>query len=280
MKADLSNGRNPSIWRARLVASVIGLMTSATAGAVSVDAELLFLVDVTRSVSNSEYSTMLESYAQAFESSDVVSSLQGGQTGSIAASLVFYGSRNQQSVGVGWMEISNLEDAQTFADSIRNLQRPGRPNRSSISDALNAVVPYFGDELGGAANGYESALQSVTILSDSVDNGSRPTRGSREATVQQARDSALASGLDVINAITIGSSGSVDDYFLNNVIGGAVGEAPATVTNVANFAVLTENLTPALAGQIATAVPEPGWWLSFPLAALWFMRRQRPQSYI
>lgn len=257
---------------ASLVLTVLALLP---ARAVSVDAELLFLVDVTRSVSNSEYATLLESYAQAFESSDVVASLQGGQTGSVAASLVFYGNRNQQAVGVGWMEISSVADVEAFADSIRDLRRPGRPNRSSIAGALDAVVPYFGDELGGSGNGFESQIQSVTFLSDSIDNGSRRTGGSREATVQESRDAALASGLDVINAITIGSEGSVDDYFLANVIGSTSGQVQPTVTNVPSFAALSENLSPALAGQITVAVPEPGLWLTFPLAVMWFMRRRR-----
>lgn len=248
---------------------------SPSARAVEVDAELLLLVDVTWSVSFSEFDTMMEEYAQAFESGAVLDSLQTGEHGSIAASVVFYSSRNRQSVGVGWMEISDEASAQDFADALRAAVVPFGAFRASVSNALDFAVPYFGDETGGTGNGFESDVQAITLTADGIDTGSRRTGGSRETTVQNARDAALSSGVDIINAVTIGTAGSVDDYFVDNVIGGAVGETQAGVVNAVNFAELDVVLEPAVVDQIASVVPEPGWLSLLGFAGWWCSRRKR-----
>jgi hypothetical protein len=260
------------------LAVFVGLFQSAKATAV--DAELLYLVDVTKSVTDEYFATMIESYALAFESSEVIDALLSGGIGSVAASVVFYGSRNEQTVGVGWMEISSEAEAIDFAAAIRGVEVPRPPNRSNnsaVADALDVATLHFGDEdeLGGTGNGFESETQSVTVLADEIDAGSKPTKGSREATVQAARDASLESGLDVINAITIGSAGSVDDYFAENVIGGGSASSPGMVSNVTDFDQLEASLPSILVGQIAATVPEPSWWMTMGLAGMMVLRHRR-----
>lgn len=222
--------------------------------AVAVDTELLLLVDVTKSVTGEEFSLMMSGYADAFESSEVILGLESGTIGSIAAAMVFYGDKKDQELGLDWMEISNTAEATAFADLLRGTARPFDKNKTSIAGALDFAVPLFGTETGGVDNGFESTLQHIQVTGDGIDDHSLKTGKNRDQTVADARDAALASGVDVINALTVGATGSVDDYFAQYVVGSSLAGRPGMVTNVENF----DEFGAAVNLQILAAVPEPG----------------------
>jgi hypothetical protein len=118
---------------------------------------------------------------------------------------------------------------------------------------LDFSVPLFGDESGGAANGFESASQVIQVTGDGADDSSKKTGGSIETTVANARDAALSSGVDVINALTVGAAGVVDDYFRQSVVGGGVPGNPALVMNSTDFS----SIGSVLQQQVLASVPEP-----------------------
>lgn len=256
-----------------LTLGISSLLGGGRVDAAAVDTELLLLVDVTKSVSGSEFSLMMSGYADAFESSDIIRSLENGRIGSIAAAMVFYGDKNSQEVGVDWMEISNAVEAQAFADVLRGTVRPFDKNKTSIANALDFAVPLFGTETGGVANGYESTEQRILVTGEGVDDHSSKTGGSRDLTVAGARDAALASGVDVINALTVGAAGSVDAYFEQYVVGGSVGAEPAYVTNAEDF----NEFAVAANVQLQATVPEPGIVMGLALGFMvagWRRRRR------
>ena len=98
---------------------LIGMATAGLnprAAAENVDTELLLLVDITpRGLNGSEIDQVMEGYASAFTSAQVIDSIQSGSYGQIAVSLMFYGNASTQVVGIPWMTIGNATEAETFA---------------------------------------------------------------------------------------------------------------------------------------------------------------------
>ncbi len=255
------------------VAVVLGGFADRVEG-VAVDREILILVDVTKSVSDTDFAALMSGYAEAFEGSSVIDAIQNGDVGSIAASLVFYSDKKSQVVGVGWMEISDSVGAESFGNLMRGIVRPFNKNKTSIANALDYAAPLFGLETGGTGNGFESGNQVLMVAADGVDDHSPKTGGSRDTTVADARDAALASGVDVIDALTVGSAGSVDAYFAQYVVGGSLDGVSGQVQNVANFAEFGE----AAASQVQAAVPEPAVGTGLLMAACLLGWRRRRMS--
>ena len=103
--------------------AVIGLQTKAEAELV--DSELVLLVDITpRGFNGSEFDQVMDSYATAFTSSQVLNSIQSGLYGKIAVSLMFFGNASTQVVGIPWMTIGNSTEAATFATLARAVNQP------------------------------------------------------------------------------------------------------------------------------------------------------------
>ena len=127
--------------------------STATISAVDVDTELILLVDVSGSVDSSEYSLMMDGYEAAFRNSDVVTAIQGGDTGAVAVSLVFWSGSAQQSVGVDWMLVNDTTSANAFADAIGATSRPFS-GATAIGSGIDYAVTRFGTETGGADNGF------------------------------------------------------------------------------------------------------------------------------
>jgi hypothetical protein len=267
--------------RAAVLAALLGwLAFGPVAKGVDVDAELILLVDVTQSVSGSEFGQMMEGFAQSFESAGVVDAIQAGTLGRLAVSLVFYTHRNMQSVGIDWMEISDANSAASFAALLRSTSQPFAQPRTGISGALDFAVPHYGSETGGIDNGFTSAVQAMAFFGEGADDHSGQTNGSRDLTVQNSRDAALAAGVDLIGAMTVGAAGSVDSYFQQFVIGGQVGDYPGGVTNATDFGELAQNMPSFLQGYIAAIVPEPDLAVLAGISSVLILlkRRRRPRT--
>lgn len=257
--------------------ALIGLQTKAAAELV--DSELVLLIDITsRGFNSTEFNQVMNGYATAFTSSQVLNSIQSGLYGKIAVSLMFYGNTSTQVVGIPWMTIGNSVEAQTFATLARAVNQPFASGSPSIVSALTATTLHFGSETGGSANGFESNAQIIEIAASSV-----PLGGT--AAVTAARNSALASGVEMINSIALGNrAASVESYYAANVIGGEAGGVLA-FSNASPFnGGLAGMLTTQVSGGVAAGaseslatVPEPSTALAFlsGLTLLLIRRRQR-----
>ena len=245
--------------RSALVMLSLGIATlglSGQASAEAVDSELLLLVDVSQSgLNKNDFGSLMASYASTFSSSQVLNSIQSGNYGRIAVSLMFYGNSSVQQVGIPWMSIGNATDASKFAALATSVSRPFSNGSADMGDALVAAALSFGSETGGKSNGFESAAQVIDIAAASTPKGG----------VKQDRDDVLASGVDVINAIALGNkANSIASFFNSQVIGSTLpGVAATTTTSPVNGA-LTAALTNEISGTVnmgafagATAVPEP-----------------------
>ena len=260
--ATLPGGRlrlTRSILRALAMGAAV-VASSPQALAVSVDSELLLMVDSTqRGLNNRDFDSLMDSYADAFSSPAVMNSIPSGSSGRIAVSLFFFGNANTQVGGFPCMSIGSAAEAETFSLLLQALNRPSSPGTIQVGNALLATLPLFGTETGGAGNGFESSAQIVEVVAAST------PAGNGNAGVAAARDQLLASGVDVINAVAVGNqSATIANYFRNNVIGGEAGGAVASSSGSALNGNLGSFLASRVSGQVGagamaslTAVPEP-----------------------
>lgn len=272
------------VW---LVCMVSILMpVPALLGQDKVDTELLLLIDVSGSVRASEYDRILDAYGNAMTSSAVLDAIQEGRTGKIAAAVAFFSSANRQTLGLGWMEISDIGSARLFAERLKEVARPFL-GTTAIASAIDFVVPLFGSETGGIENGFLSESQIVSVFGDGPDNSSPPRVFDRSVNVMAARDNALRSGVDLINGLAFNTApDNVTEYYEKYVIGGAVGEQQAAVQTVESFDKFEQPLTANLIAEIRAgavvsrieAVPEPSCVLLAVPGALVLLSRRRRDS--
>lgn len=279
-------GRNASAYRRACCGWFAGLALSACAAAspVAVDTELVLLVDVSGSTTDAQFDSMMSAYGRAMTSTAVMDAIQSGQTGKIATSVMFFGGNQSQSVAVAWMEISDLSSASSFAASINSASRPFM-GRTAIGSALDAAVPLFGTETGAAENGFRSSSQVISIAGDGVDNDTPSRVPDRGVNVANARNSALASGVDMISGVAIADrNGKLNDYYTTYVIGGSVDGTTASVTSSDSYNLFEQALINQLVSEIkvgATAtlsispVPEPSLPMLAALASVILLARRR-----
>jgi hypothetical protein len=195
----------------RLRKSMFGLLAAGAlalpllperAEAGPVGLELVLALDVSGSVSTSEYNLQLTGYADAFASALVQSAIAAAPTASIAVSVVQWSDNAVQSIG--WTLIDGATAANAFAASISNLAR-AFSGGTNVPGAIN-----FSSGLLQADNGFEGQRNVIDVSGDG-------TAG--VAATAAARDAAVALGY-TINGLPIGGPQSLNDFYANNVIGG------------------------------------------------------------
>lgn len=206
------------------------------AQAATVDLELQLLVDVSGSVSGTEFNLQQQGYSDAFRDPAVQAAIASGTVGSIAVQLIYYSS--SQAVGIDWIEVT-AATADDFADLIDAAARPFFGG-TDIDTALNFGVAEFVD------NGFDSERQVIDVSGDGTSNA---------PDTAAARDAALAAGVDAINGITIGGGQTLQDFYLANVVGGADGFLEVA-TDFVDFAAAVQRklITEITSGD----VPLPG----------------------
>jgi hypothetical protein len=246
--------------------------------AEAVDTELVLLVDVTSSaLNNKDFTQLMDGYATAFSSTQIMDSIQSGASKRIAVSLMFFGDAGSQQVGIPWMMIENGGQALQFANELLNVTRPSWGSTADIGAGLSAAASSFGTETGGSANGFESAFQIIEVAD------SKKPKNNSAAAVSASSAAALTAGVDVINALALGNqSGSINDFYAANVIGSTVEGIAATSTASALNNTLAVTLTSSLGQTIQasadssiTAVPEPGRMLALVTGIIFLLKRRR-----
>ncbi|MBN8457785.1 MAG: DUF1194 domain-containing protein [Verrucomicrobia bacterium] len=269
-RARTSNGGK--FWRSALLGSVLAgalLLPVSSASAETVDTELLLLVDISGSITDKQFDQMMGSYARAMTSAAMLDAIQSGATGSIATAVMFWSGSSEQSIGVDWMKISDYDSANRFAEAVAAAIRPFS-GKTALATAMNRGVPMFGGETGGTDNGFQSISQILNVAGDGVDNDSGARTKDRSVYVDQARNNALAVGVDLINGLAINDNSAPDrtnaiqQYFTAHVIGGETGGVQAVANYAPDYASLEQTVLNTLragvaagAAQSLTVVPEP-----------------------
>lgn len=228
-------------------------MAPAPTYAVPVGLELALLVDVSSSVSATEFNLQKTGYVNAFSNTSLQNAIQA--IGGIAVTYIQWSGSTQQQQSVGWTLINDPTSALAFASAIGAAPRPFSGGTAPAS-ALDFAAPLFFN------NGFEGQRSLIDFSTD----GGGQTTGSETLA---ARNAALSSGITSINGIVISELDSVTNFYTNNAVGGQ----NAFLLQVDDFSEFQGGILQKLGretecggrDQLACAVPLPG---SMPLMAL------------
>ena len=230
-----------SFFSVVLLAAAALFPVTSQAVPMQVDLELVLAVDVSGSVDGSEYAGQKAGYIAAFNDAAIQSAITSGTYGSIAVTYVEWSSSSSQAQLVGWSLINDAASASAFANAISGTSRA-----FSGSTGVGAAIQYSSGlfSFNDPANAqYVGTRKVIDISGDGTNNsGIAPST---------ARDAALAAGVTTINAIAI-QFPSLEDYFRNNVIGGANAFASFASNFEADF---SQAIKDKLIREITTPVP-------------------------
>lgn len=181
-------------------ALAVAVFNVAHAAPVDVDVELQLLVDVSGSISSSEFNLQRQGYEDAFRSTQVINAITGGDIGSVAVQMIYWSSDTLQQIAVDWTEVTDATSSNALADAIAAASRPFGGS-TGIEAAMDFGRPLF------FSNDFNGTRLVQDVSGDGQDNeGGNPAA---------ARDAADAAGITV-NALPIGGS-SITNYYANNV---------------------------------------------------------------
>ena len=203
------NQRSCSI--SRKAAFLAGLVLSAQGlVAQSVDREIAILVEG-RTSESSDFDLILESVALSFESQEFLSAVAAGPIGSIAASVIFYNAGNSgEQVALDWMNLTTAQELQNFATAIRGLTQPTGGGNVNYATAISTAAASI------ASSTFTGTESQITLIDDGTG-----FFAANPAATSQASANALASGVDVINAVvfdTAFASDRIEDYYRTNIV--------------------------------------------------------------
>lgn len=198
-----------SLFGLVLALGAVLLITPAPAKAATM--ELMLLVDISGSISASEFDLQKAGYANAF--TGTVTNLFSNPNITVDPFYVSYGTwsgASQQYQQVGWTYISDAASATAFGNAIAATTRPANYNLTAVQTALQWGAGLI------TGNSIASDRQIIDISGDgSANDGLSGTLG---------RDAALAAGIDSINGLAIlGSEAGLLAYYQNFVVGGSPG---------------------------------------------------------
>ena len=103
----------------------------------SVDLELSLLIDVSGSVSSSEYELQIGGYADAFDDASLYENIiSQGLDGKIAVNFILWSSQQQEVVA--WTLIDSVSASQNFAQTIRETLLPEFGGSRPFSGGTNS----------------------------------------------------------------------------------------------------------------------------------------------
>jgi len=199
----------------RLKHGLFGLTLTALP-AQACDVALALTVDVSGSISPTEYNLQMLGLADALEDPTISDALVRGQ---VALLLVQWTGAGRQYVSIPWTEIDSLETLRAFAANVRGTERAWRHFSTAIGDALLFTSAQFADAP-------PCARQVIDVSGDGVSN--------EGSIAGQSRDRVVALGV-TINGLAIETSvEELTRYYDKFVIGGE-GAFVLTALNYADY---------------------------------------------
>jgi hypothetical protein len=171
-----------------------------------VDVALVLAVDSSGSISEQRLAMQIHGYIDALRHPAFIEAIRGGRRGCIGLTYVTWTDARRQDQVVPWRVIADQADAFAFAQAMQDALRP-LPGWTSISGAIDFCAGLL---LG---NGYTAARRVIDVSGDGASNDGRP--------VTEARDAAVAAGVTINGLPIIEVEPNLEQYYRDNVIGGA-----------------------------------------------------------
>lgn len=171
-----------------------------------VDLELVFSVDSSGSIDNSEFVLQREGYARALTHPDVIAAIRRGPYRAIAVTFVEWSGPSIQRRVVDWTRLSSSGDAAAVAAALRTAPRTIFGGGTSLAGAILVGM----DLLDG--NGFEGTRRVIDISGDGPNN--------RGPSLRDARDLAVSRGITINGLPILEDDPGLDSYFRAYVIGG------------------------------------------------------------
>jgi hypothetical protein len=192
-----------------LVAVLLALASSAqaqTGPRPTTDILLVLAVDASGSVNQTRFELQRHGYAEAFRDPQVLNSIRGLSTGSIAVTMVQWTGPAMQVQVVPWMLVKDAATAIALAGAIEAAPRQLFGGGTSLSGAIDHAMLLL------PSAPYRGLKRVIDISGDGANNRGRDVR--------EARDEAVRAGV-IINGLPIVSiEPDLDKYYFEHVIGG------------------------------------------------------------
>jgi hypothetical protein len=236
--------------RARLGVALLAIVLAMAGGApamaqdgaqAAVDLQLVLAVDVSGSVSDERFKLQQQGYAQAFRSWRVLDAIRAGTARAIAVTMTQWTGPAQQAQVVPWMVISDEASMLAFADAIERTTRQLYGGGTSISGAIDHAVTLFPE------SGAKGGRQVIDVSGDGANNRGRPAA--------EARDDAVREGVTINGLPILALEPGLDQYYVNNVIGGPNAFAIAAETYEAFAEAVLKKLVTEIAALPAETQP-------------------------
>ena len=170
------------------------------------DIVLVLAVDASGSVNMKRFQLQRHGYAEAFRDPQVLNSIRGLSTQSIAVTMVQWTGPAMQVQVVPWTLLKDAVTANAFADAIEAAPRQLFGGGTSLSGAIDHAMLLLPNAP------YRGLKRVIDISGDGANNRGRDVR--------EARDEAVRAGV-IINGLPIVSiEPDLDKYYFDHVIGG------------------------------------------------------------
>ena len=190
----------------------------AAADLAPVDATLVLLTDVSRSIDDTEFNLEKQGYANAFNDARVLAAIAGGPNARIAVAYMEFAGEGQTRTVIDWTVIDGAASATAFTDAVAAAPRSFY-GRTAIGSGILAAMTLLGE------TATKDAHAIIDIAGDGTSNAGAP--------VTTARDQAVAAGITVNGLAIINDHpvsytfahvqppGGLAQWYRENVIGGA-----------------------------------------------------------
>ena len=263
---------------ARLAAAAATCAALASAHATPVALELSLVIDVSGSISSTEYNLQRQGYQNAFLDISVQNAiLSHAASGGVAVNVIQFAQNAQQSIG--WTLLTDAASINTFAAALGGLVRSNTVGASTdIRDGMSLAISSLN------TNSYEGTRRVIDVSGDGHQSAEQTCSGNAPYNIacgltQAQRDAAAADAI-TINGLTIesgayGANGLTTWYTTN------VKTSDGFVVTASGFADFERAAIVKIGTEIVGGtVPEPGSLALVGLAglALGAAKRRRPSA--
>ena len=218
-------------------------------GRPEVDLLLVLAADISRSLDQKKFRLQRDGYADALVHPRVLSAIKSGAMGRIAVTFIEWSGAGEQIIVADWTEIGTDEDAQAFAERVRNAPRAFM-GRTAIGSAIEFSLRQL------PRSPWRAERQLIDVSGDGRNNSGSDVVDARAAALAQG---VTVNGLAILSEVPLAFNpahthppGGLLAYYENNVVGGPNSFALAAESHEA----FPQMILQKLIKEIAEAAPE------------------------